>query len=120
MPWDLQITSPPVTPERSFRLTGIVDARGERDMEGASVRVRSRETGWTEEVFLDPNGEFSLSLDLSTDSDQDYELALCDAPGRVMACVPLRIRYQSGKTGEKQEKIGTSNSQTAAENEATL
>ena len=100
MPWDFQITSPPISHERSYRLTGTVKAEGERDVDGASVRIRSRETGWTEEVFLDANGGFSHSLDLTADLDQNYELALCDAPGRVVACAPLHIQYQAGEADE--------------------
>ena len=60
MPWDLQVSSPLITPDLSYRLAGVVNAR--TDEEGASVRVRSLATGWTEEVFLNEKGEFDLAL----------------------------------------------------------
>src|SRR5260370_26281371 len=42
MAWDLQLTSPLSTPDLSYRLAGVVNARS--DEEGASVRIRSLAT----------------------------------------------------------------------------
>src|SRR5438445_13306501 len=101
MAWDLQLTSPLTTSDLSYRLAGVVNAPGEED--SASIRVRSLETGWTEEVFLKAKGEFDLSLDLTPDADQDYELNVCDGPGRVVARVQVRIQHRSIRGAEGKE-----------------
>ena len=92
MAWDVQITRHLASAGLAYRLAGMVVAPAGESVDGASVRVRSLETGWTEEVFLDARGEFHHALDLPPDSAHDYELSACDGKGRVVWCSAIRIR----------------------------
>jgi hypothetical protein len=93
MEWNLKLTSPLSTTDLSYQLTGTVDAPNHE--EGASVRVRSLESGWADEVFLDACGEFQHPLVLAPNADQDYELSAVNAKGRVVWCSTIRIRHRT-------------------------
>jgi hypothetical protein len=93
MAWGLKLTSPLSTTDLSYRLVGAVNAP--ECQEGASVCVRSLDTGWTEEVFLNAHGEFQHPLDLTPNADQNYELSARDVKGRVVWCSTIRIRHRS-------------------------
>jgi hypothetical protein len=108
MAWDLQLTRALATTDLAYRLAGMVHAPAGESLEGASVRVRSLDTGWTEEVFVDTRGAFHLALDLSADSAHDYELSACDGKGRVVWCSPVRIRHQNGAEIEGEVDLPTS------------
>jgi hypothetical protein len=108
MAWDLHLTCPLTTIDPAYRLAGVVSAPAGESVEGASVRVRSLHTGWTEEVFLDPNGEFHHALDLPFDSAHDYELSACDGKGRVVWCTAIRIRHHRGAETEGEVDYPTS------------
>jgi hypothetical protein len=94
MAWEVQVTSPLTTADSHYRLTGTALSGGAAP-EGASIRVRSLATGWTEEAFLDARGGFFQDLELApvAECGSDYELTVCDEQGREAACVTIRILH---------------------------
>jgi hypothetical protein len=97
MAWEVQVTSPTTTADSPYRLTGTAFHECGTPI-GASLRVRSLATGWTEEVFLDSQGAFEHELELAPDdgSAREYELTVCDQQGREAACVTIRIPHSAG------------------------
>jgi hypothetical protein len=101
MAWEVVITSPLTAADGHYCLAGKA-ASGEGSPEGSSVRVRSLATGWTEELFLDPDGGFNHTLELAGENGtgRELELTVCDEQGREAACVTLRILELASEAGE--------------------
>jgi hypothetical protein len=120
MAWDLRLTSPLATTDLAYPLAGLVSAPAGESVEGASVRVRSLNTGWTEEVFLDRTGAFHHVLALTFDAAHDYELSACDGKGRVVWCSALRIRHNGGTEFADEVDCPTSESRANLEYASVL
>jgi hypothetical protein len=94
MAWEVQVTSPTTTADSHYRLTGTALPEGGAQV-GASLRIRSLATGWTEEVFLDSRGAFEHDIEFTPNRDSvwEFELTVCDEQGREAACVTIRIPH---------------------------
>jgi molecular chaperone DnaK len=102
---DLHITSPRRTRETKYALTGSVRLLEKNESEepaplaallaGASVRIRNQSTRLIEEVFLDGEAAFEQGNDLEPETDNLFEIIVCDADGRDQFGVGYRVRHQS-------------------------
>jgi molecular chaperone DnaK len=116
---ELHVTSPPTTSETDYQLTGIVRLRpildppssilhppssilhsrslGETNtgLEGYSLRTLALATGLIEETFLEPRGSFVQDLRLEPETDNAFELTVCDTAGREMVRLPITVRQQT-------------------------
>jgi molecular chaperone DnaK len=97
---ELHVTSPPNARDTAYTLTGAVrvsPVEGKpstnESLEGGSVQVRSFASGLTEEAFLDDRGRFAQELELEAETDNFYELALCDPSGEEVTRVPFTVRH---------------------------
>jgi molecular chaperone DnaK len=102
-PSSLTPDSCPLTPELtpgnvslSYTLTGVVRGPGAIDLyDGGSVRIRALATGLVEEAFLDVKGTFAQELELIPETDNAFQLTLCDASGEELVQVPACVRHRS-------------------------
>jgi molecular chaperone DnaK len=101
---DLHITSPASTREAVYQASGVVrlvPTPGAKapsaicDLEdGASVRIRSLETGLVDEAFLDRQGAFAHDVELLPEADNAMEWTVCDADGRERARIVTSVRLE--------------------------
>jgi molecular chaperone DnaK len=99
---DVHLTSPVRTRDLRHAICGVVrlsagepsgTVRDANAWEGQSVRIRSLASGLSEEVFLDPQGAFSQEVDLRPETDNVFELVVCDTDGREMARTQTTVRH---------------------------
>jgi molecular chaperone DnaK len=88
--------SPCLPVSLSYTLTGVVRGPGAIDLyDGGSVRIRALATGLVEEAFLDVKGAFAQELYLTPETDNAFQLTLCDALGEELVQVPACVRHRS-------------------------
>jgi molecular chaperone DnaK len=94
---ELHLTSPVNTREVRYLTTGVV--RSETPdfwLDGGSVRIRSLETGLTDEAFLDERGTFSQEVELQPEGDNRLEFTVCDGAGREAVSLVVVVRHRTG------------------------
>jgi molecular chaperone DnaK len=103
---ELHITSPASTRETNYQAAGLVRILGSSApclpvslspcllTDGASVRIRSLDTGLVDEAFLDRQGAFAHDLELLAEADNALEWTVCDADGRERARVVTNVRHE--------------------------
>jgi hypothetical protein len=80
---EFQLTSPAQCVATPYTLDGVVRVASQVPLPpGYSVRVRSLDTGFAEETFLDGEGKFAQEWKLAKDQTTPLEITLCDVAGR--------------------------------------
>jgi molecular chaperone DnaK len=102
---EIHVTSLACSRDVQFELTGIgrvlsVDENASSRAlsvvrDGFSVRIRTT-NGLVDEVFLDDRGTFALNVELRPETDNAFELTLCDGAGTEVARLITTVRHSSG------------------------
>jgi molecular chaperone DnaK len=92
---DLHCASPVNVRETKYALIGSVSGTGAAEVRhGGALRVMAQTTGECKETPLNRDGSFEMEMGLQADTDNLFELTLCDNAGRAVVCVPFTVRHQ--------------------------
>lgn len=89
---EITLCSPLTTTTGRLVLTGSARSSTATELHhGGSVRLLDRTSGWAEEIYLDPEGKFTQSLEMEVDFRRLY-LVLADAGANALVTLPLEIQ----------------------------